>query len=192
MSIHVTAPTASERPRRNFLIAALAAVCGGVVALVPVAAGVAFLLDPILRKKKPPTERALAQAEGGFVKVATLAALPEDGRPVAFKVYQFRQNGWNYFANQEVGAVYLRKLGEQVIAFNTRCPHLGCTIDFRPAKGDFYCPCHTSTFDLDGKKLNPIPPRNMDDLEVKVAENGDVLVKFQKFRAGTPEKVPVA
>jgi Rieske Fe-S protein len=41
-----------------------------------------------------------------------------------------------------------------VLAFNARCPHLGCAV--QGAKQLFICPCHGSLFGLDGSvKLGP-------------------------------------
>ena len=31
-----------------------------------------------------------------------------------------------------------------------KCPHLGCAIDYRKNTNDYFCPCHNSTFGLDG------------------------------------------
>jgi len=64
------------------LVAALAAVCGGIVALFPVAAGLFVFLDPILKRK------AESGGEGGkqFRRVANLEMLPGDGTPVQVPV----------------------------------------------------------------------------------------------------------
>ncbi|NBX29412.1 hypothetical protein EBR04_03005 [bacterium] len=54
----------------------------------------------------------------------------------------------------------------------------------------FRCPCHNSEFTLDGGIVAPSPsPRPMDALECRVAKNGEVEVKWQKFRAGIADKV---
>jgi Rieske Fe-S protein len=50
--------------------------------------------------------------------------------------------------------VVLRASASQVLAFNARCPHLGCAV--QGAKQLFICPCHGSLFGLDGSvKLGP-------------------------------------
>jgi Rieske Fe-S protein len=77
-----------------------------------------------------------------------------------------------------------------VEVFSSICPHLGCSVDFRAAQRDFFCPCHTSTFDLQGRRLNRIPPRNMDALEVRV-EQDRIWIRYQRFRGGIPEKVAI-
>ena len=84
-------------------------------------------------------------------------------------------------------------------AFNVTCPHLGCAVEYRKTpvdhKPEFFCPCHTSAFQLNGEKKNQIPPRDLDSLETKVVKNdkgeNEIWVKYQEFRATLGEKVPV-
>ena len=45
--------------------------------------------------------------------------------------------------------VVLRSSPSQVIAFDARCPHLGCAVT--GVQKLFLCPCHGSLFDIDGK-----------------------------------------
>jgi Rieske Fe-S protein len=94
-----------------------------------------------------------------------------------------------------VGAVYLQRLaGKQVRALNVVCPHAGCFVDFRGAESCFHCPCHNSSFSLDGKVLDPKSPspRALDDLPVEVRNGTEIWVQFQNFRAGVKEKTPVS
>ena len=50
--------------------------------------------------------------------------------------------------------VVLRASASQMLAFDARCPHLGCAV--RGAQQLFICPCHGSLFNLDGSvKLGP-------------------------------------
>jgi len=50
--------------------------------------------------------------------------------------------------------VALRQSAAVVVAFDARCPHLGCAV--RGAGQLFICPCHGSLFDIDGSlKLGP-------------------------------------
>ncbi|MBI1312550.1 Rieske 2Fe-2S domain-containing protein [bacterium] len=172
----------SEPPRRNFLVQALAAGLGAVVGIIPASIGGLFFLSPLIRK---------TGAAGDFIPLGlSVDGLPDDGTPQRVTVRADIVNVWNKSPNQPIGSVWLRKIEGQVIAFNTICPHLGCAVDHRPAEGDFYCPCHTSAFDLDGERINDIPPRGMDSLDVDVRD-GQVWVKYEEFRGATSEKVPV-
>jgi Rieske Fe-S protein len=50
--------------------------------------------------------------------------------------------------------VVLRATASQMLAFDARCPHLGCAVS--GAQKLFICPCHGSLFNLDGSvKLGP-------------------------------------
>ena len=176
----------SGENRRGFLTHILAAAIGGLVGLVPLVSGLLFFVDPLMRKRK-------GAAGDGFLKLPiSLDALTINGEPQLCKISMDRVDAWNTFRNQPVGAVFLRRIGkDKVIAFNQRCPHLGCAVDYRPGH-DYYCPCHTSEFTLDGDKNNVIPPRGLDSLDVEIRNGTEVWVKFQNFRATTPEKIPVA
>ena len=172
-------------PRRNFVVEMIAAGVGALVGILPAAIGGLFFLDPLLRKR--------ADDEGdGFIETdLVLDALPADGTPIRFTVRDDLINALNKFPDQPIGSAWLRRIQDQVLAFNTVCPHLGCAVEHRPSEGDFYCPCHTSAFDLDGKPLNVIPPRAMDTLEAEVRDGGRIWLKYQEFRGATSEKVPV-
>jgi Rieske Fe-S protein len=94
-----------------------------------------------------------------------------------------------------VGAVYLRKVGpDKVHALNVVCPHAGCFVSYAPDRSGYLCPCHNSTFGLDGslKDAASPSPRAMDELEVEVRGGKEVWVKFQNFRAGVAKKIPAA
>lgn len=143
-----------------------------------------MLMDPLRRK---------AEA-GGFLKVASLAALPSDGVPRKFSVLADRRDAWNKFPNTPIGAVYLRRTPEgKVEALNVVCPHAGCFVDFVPTRPGYYCPCHNSAFGIDGSVADAKSPsaRAMDTLDVEVRNETEVWVRFQNFEAGKKEKIPV-
>ncbi|HEY0883234.1 MAG TPA: Rieske (2Fe-2S) protein, partial [Archangium sp.] len=113
--------------------------------------------------------------------------------PRKFSVLATKVDAWNRTPNVPVGAVYLQRLpGNKVRALNVVCPHAGCFVDYKGDKNNFHCPCHNSSFGLDGTILDPKSPspRPLDALEVEVRGN-EVWVKFQNFRAGVHEKIPV-
>jgi len=173
--------------RRGILAGLIAAIVG----IVPVIPGIAFFLDPLIRKKKSASGGG-SEGEGDFVRVASIDALPDDGTPKLFTVYKDVVDAWNKFPNQAMGSVFLRKMPDGSIAcFNQTCPHLGCAVNYRGAERDFFCPCHTSAFNLEGEKTNAIPPRGMDVLETKV-DDGQILVDYKKFRGATSERIPVS
>jgi menaquinol-cytochrome c reductase iron-sulfur subunit len=180
-----TPPAAAraETPRRNVVAAIAAAVIGGLVGLVPFASGLAVFLDPVLKRKQS------SGGEGGrpMRRVASLAALPEDGKPVQVPVIADLSDAWSCEPNQPVGAVYVRKTSTGVEAFNAICPHAGCFVAYSAGRDCFQCPCHTSSFQLTGERILPSPsPRDMDALEVDEAKlrEGEVWVRFVNYYPG--------
>ena len=181
-----TPPQVAAPPRRNFLTQAAAIVAGGLAGLVPLAAGATFFLDPILRRPKS------AIGLDGFLRAANVSELPPTGTPERFTLRADIHDAWTLYRNRVLGSVYLRLMPNgQVIAFNDTCTHLGCKVDYQASNKRFFCPCHQSVFDMDGKKQNQTPPRDMDSLEVEIRD-GEVFVKYQNFRTATPEKKAIA
>ena len=171
-------------PRRSFLTSMSAIVLGAVASIVPVAAGVTALLDP-LRKKE------IGSAQ---VFVTRLSAVPEDGSPKKFTVEMDRVDAWATHKSTPVGAVYLRRTETgAVAALNVVCPHAGCFVGLAEDKSRFGCPCHNSSFDLDGEVNDPSSPspRDMDSLEVDVRNGDEIWVAFQNFLPGRHDKTPV-
>lgn len=184
---------AGAPPRRSFIVEAAAAIIGGIVGLVPLAAGVVMYLDP-LRRKKP---------KGSAVPITTLDKLPDSSKQDVligiYKISANRQDAWNLYPNEPVGSVYLvlPKGKQEVVALNGTCPHLGCFVDVnQSANGySFLCPCHTSAFNGDGSRIMPcVSPRDMDSLVVKQTKNSegaiDISVEFENFQPGLAEKKP--
>ena len=182
--------------RRSFFTRFAAGTIGLFVGVVPAIPGVMFLLDPLLRKRTKGAvgDSTVEKDKDGYIKLTvTVDALPEDGSPQIYKVYDDKVDAWNKYLNVVIGTVWLKKSASgQVIAFNTICPHLGCAIEYRSGQSDYYCPCHLSAFDLDGKKKNPIPPRNMDALSIKPNTGNEIWIKYQEFRAATAEQIPIS
>jgi len=177
-------PSPSQPDRRDFLTKAAAIVVGGACAVAAPVAGLFVAADPLRRKTE----------SGGAVLVASLDALPETGEPRKFPVLATKVDAWNRSPNVPVGAVYLQRLAHnQVRAFNVVCPHAGCFVDYRTEHKNYFCPCHNSSFALDGKVLDPKSPspRALDDLPVEIRNETEIWVTFQNFRAGVHEKIPV-
>lgn len=171
-----------EPQRRSFLRKMAAVVVGGLAMLIPSAAGLAVLLDPLRRR-----------ANGaGFIKITSLDALPADGTARRFPVVADKVDSWSKFPSARIGSVYLQRQGDKVVAFNTTCPHLGCSVD-AISGGGFHCPCHDSKFHPDGTLApNSVSPRGLDELEIdpEGLKQGLVQVRFQNFITGTPKRIP--
>ena len=181
-----SAPAASgAAPRRSFLKEALATLLGAVAGLAAAAPAVMVLVDPLRRSKK----------NSNFVRVTTLETLDENGKPRKFPIIKSSDDAWSHYPEKPVGAVYLRRAGEeQLEAFNAICPHAGCFVNYRSGDEAYRCPCHNSSFALDGSIRDPDSPspRGLDSLNVEIRNQNEVWVEFQNFRVGTPKKIPVS
>lgn len=177
----------SSEPRRGFLSKGLALVLGGLVGVFPALVGIATFLNP-LRKSVRDKQRPSGSDDEGYFRVAPLDGLTVV--PQSFKIIADRRDAWNVYPKEAIGAVFLQKMADgEVRAFNVSCPHAGCSVDYR--NDAYHCPCHNSSFDLDGACHPKSPsPRPLDALDSKVVENV-VWVKFQNFKAGVAEKKAV-
>lgn len=174
----------SPDDRRSFLTKASAIIVGGIITVVAPVAGLFTFFDP-LRKKSDLR---------GMVRVATIHALPKSGEPRKLPVIAELVDAWNKTPDVPIGSVYVQKTGDNTVrVLNAVCPHLGCSVGYSAEKEGYFCPCHKSSFSTDGKILDPKSPspRGMDELHAEVRANGEVWVKFQNFRKGTVDKIPV-
>jgi menaquinol-cytochrome c reductase iron-sulfur subunit len=162
-------------------------VLGSLIALALLVPGAAYVLSPLRRKRQ----------DGGPATLTRLSQL-QVGVPRSYAIIEDRRDAWVRYPREPVGSVWLIRQPEgsqsAVVAFTSECPHLGCPVHLGTDGKVFQCPCHTSSFDLTGKPLNHVPPRSMDELAVELSQEQDpeVRVKFQRFRAQTEEKIPLA
>lgn len=187
MSEETTTPV--EEPRRSFGSKLLAALVGIGALLVPTAAGVTVLLDPVLKKRKGGDGD-----DGNWIRVASLSQVPPDGIPRQFAVVEPKPTDkWNLYEPQSERPVLLRRTSEDEtpVALSVTCPHLGCIVSYDAKSEDIICPCHNAVFDASGKRLdaNSVSPRDLDPMEVRVDEvTGDVLVNYQRFKGGIAKR----
>ena len=175
--------TSDDQPDRRQFIKGASCVIGAAIGAVPMVAGVRVVLSPLADKE--------AAGDGAMIRLSSLADL-QPGMPIKFAIVADKSDKWTRYKDVPVGAVYLLKNEkDEVTAFNTVCPHLGCFVDYRPEKQDFFCPCHDSNFDLEGKMKKGVSPRGMDTLDLEIRDASEVWVKFQHFKANTKEKIPV-
>ena len=168
-------PSGSRRAFLTWVTAAGSAVIGAIL-LVP---GSQYVLDPVLRA---------SGKKGRFIRVAELASLSKE-HPVSVPVIGEQVDAWTKAPATRLGTVWLRVLpDDQVSAWNAECPHLGCKVGYRAEQGHFGCPCHDSSFSLDGQVTGGPAPRAMDPLEARVRD-GHVEVRFVRFRAQTKERI---
>lgn len=169
--------------RRQFIKTTVSAGIAACAVAAPVGAGALTVLSPAYKSGR----------SGMFYQVATVDAV--QAKPQKFSVVGDKEDAWIKQASQKIGSVFLSKIGDEIKAFHTLCPHAGCMVSVgmkkNPKSGQeeelFFCPCHAAHFALDGERLDGVSPRNLDSLEVKI-ENGLVFVKFENFIFGISEK----
>lgn len=83
-----------------------------------------------------------------------------------------------------------------ILALYQKCPHLGCTVPFRPEysredprnnetySGWFLCPCHGSTYSDAGVRVFGPAPRSMDTFALTI-NNGNMTVDTGAITQGT-------
>jgi menaquinol-cytochrome c reductase iron-sulfur subunit len=157
--------------RRALVVAGACAVAAA--AAVPAAA---FVVAPL----------GVRSTGGKWVRTVRLDKLVP-GVPKRVAIVADRHDAWTLERSVELGSVWLVRHGDQVNALSSVCPHLGCSVNAVPEDG-FSCPCHTSSFDPEGKRTGGPSPRDMDSLATRMVD-GFVEVDFKRFRIGVSEKV---
>ena len=91
------------------------------------------------------------------------------------------------------GKFYLSRVPEGVLALWWKCPHLGCTVPWKPndpsmdsiqGQGRFNCPCHGSIYNRYGQIVQGPAPRPMDIFPTEVRD-GKVFVTANPTKAIT-------
>ena len=172
--------------RRTFVKLSVAGGLGLCAAGAPICAGAKAILAPAFQEGR----------ESKLYRVAALTDLTD--RPTKFPVIGDKVDAWTKQSNQQIGSVYLWKIGENIVALHSLCPHAGCMVQFgmikNPKTGTveelFYCPCHTAHFDQNGGRIDAVSPspRDLDSLDTEKDDQGNVFVKFQNFAFGVAEK----
>jgi menaquinol-cytochrome c reductase iron-sulfur subunit len=143
--------------RRAFYLSVIYGLWSLVTAALAVPAGVYLLLPPRIKK------------EEDWVEATDFARLklnvPEE---IVFR--RNRKDGWK-ITSEKATAWMLRTSETELVAFAPQCTHLGCAYHWDDRNRNFLCPCHTSTFGLDGSVLSGPAPRPLD--RYKVAVRGD-------------------
>ncbi len=124
---------------------------------------------------------------GGTVSVAAVA-VPSPGQKVQVPAGRF----WLVNLTEEQG-------GPGLLALWWKCPHLGCTVPWKPnfvwpdpttgadTKGWFRCPCHGSTYTHAGVRVFGPAPRPLDTMDLKIGSDGRVTVNTGDVTPGASD-----
>lgn len=142
--------------RRSFLVWAATASLG---------ASVVFMGATVVQAIMPPSRSIEGKTKVGKLAVAKVADLKE-GVPV--------------LAEYGDDVVFVVKNAEDSFhVFDAACPHVRCKLQFNAETKEFDCPCHASSFDINGKKLGGPAPRDMIPAVFEIAAGEVVVSGFQ-------------
>lgn len=171
--------------RGTFLkrVSALGAALLGLAMGVP---PLAAFLSPLVRRRRREGWLALGEAEFFEWDIPNRVDVPETVEDAWVESRVVR------------GMWVLTTDGENFTVFSGRCTHLGCQYawdtesdaTFHPERDVFHCPCHHAIYKVTGEVIRGPAPRPLDTLETKV-EGGLLYARYQDFRVGVPEKIPV-
>lgn len=115
---------------------------------------------------------AIALVESGAIALSFLAPRATDGEfggiIQAGEVESFPLGSVTPFTK---GRFYLVRMPDSgFVALYRKCTHLGCAVPWNPAEGKFICPCHASSFEIDGQVINPPAPRPLDRFAIAITD----------------------
>ncbi len=169
-------PEKIDPSRRSFLKISTN-VIAGFATLILAIPFLDALISPSLRVKV-----------GRFVKAGPVSVLPDDN---PHKVFFDEREKDAYIEQTERRDVWaIKHTSSEVTIFSPICPHLGCRYNWLPTEEIFACPCHGSEWTKEGKILRGPTPRPLDTLPHKI-EEGDLYVKWERFKLGVPKKIVI-
>ncbi len=178
--------TGEDLARRTFF-ARLSMLLGGAVTAALAAGPIAMLLHPVLGTRR-------ANAPDDWTPVGPVSSFMVGAPPRRVVLTEDREDAWLRQPGVPVGSVLVQRQDEAAFTvFSAVCPHLGCAVGYAVSKSCYLCPCHTSSFTLDGALLphedgSPNPsPRGLDPLAWRV-QGGQLQVQWVRFKTGTADR----
>ena len=152
----------SERAdRKTFLLTLIYGLWALIAAALAAPAAIYLLLPPRLRKE---AEWAEAGDIGGM----------EINSPVEMVFRRNRTDGWRIISEKSTAWV-VKTAEKEFVAFAPQCTHLGCAYHWEEHKKEFLCPCHSSTFSIEGSVRSGPAPRPLDRYQSKLDKSKILL-----------------
>jgi menaquinol-cytochrome c reductase iron-sulfur subunit len=160
----------SELNRRDF-IKVTTGIVGGLIAVTLGVPTVAYLLDPAFK----------GGSKEGWVPVGNIADM-QVGIPYPFSFTRVQVNGWERTSTSHAGyAIRRSEDPNDILVLNSRCTHLGCTVNWHEETQQYLCPCHDAQFSKEGAVLGGPPPRPLDRYEeFRVTEAGVLEIYYRE------------
>ena len=141
----------SDMSRRGFF-KVVTGIIGGIIGVTLGVPAIAYLLDPAFK----------SSAKAAWIPIGKFSDM-QVGKPYQFSFTRVELNGWERTSTSHGGFVIRRSDSPiDMIIFNSRCTHLGCTVNWQDNAQAFICPCHDGKFSKDGVVLAGPPPRPLD------------------------------
>jgi nitrite reductase/ring-hydroxylating ferredoxin subunit len=129
---------------------------------------------------------SLAAFAVGRVSLASTARASDEPAVNAGPVDDYAKDG--IYDRHSQGFFIIRR-GPALLAISSTCTHRKCALTAE-ADRTFYCKCHGSTFDPDGKVTEGPARRNLPFFATAVSENGQLLVYPQRIVGLTQSRDP--
>lgn len=152
--------------RRAFHLSVIYGLWSLIGAALAVPAAIYLLFPP--RARKTPE----------WIEAGDVAQL-KPNMPEKFIFRRTRVDGWKITAEKTTAWV-VKSPSNEIVAFSPQCTHLGCAYHWEEQTKEFLCPCHTSTFGLDGTVLTGPAPRALDRYKTKLEGTKLLLGDVQK------------
>ena len=156
----------NEISRRDF-IKVTTGIVGGLIGVAIGLPTISYLIDPALKE----SGKDLWVSIGKFEDMKV-------GVPYPFSFTRVQVNGWER-TSSSFGGYAIRKSDDpkDILILNSRCTHLGCTVNWKEESKAYICPCHDAKFSMEGKVLDGPPPRPLDTYaEFRLSEDGHVEI----------------
>lgn len=125
----------------------------------------AFSLATIVQIIQPPRRSIEGKTKIGPMKVGTVSGL-EPGKP---KIVEYGDD-----------FLWLVKLdAKKVIGLNAACPHVACKLPWVEKTKQYDCPCHASSFTIQGKRLFGPAPRDMFAANLEFEGDDIIMTGFE-------------
>ena len=121
----------------------------------------------------------LAEAAVGFVAFFWPNKIGKFGSKITVPAASVPKVGAAPLVDRD-GKFWLINNEDGVLALYWKCVHLGCTVPWNDAEGDFHCPCHGSIYDRNGVRTAGPAPRPLDIMAVSV-DGPNVIVDTSKI-----------
>ena len=76
--------------------------------------------------------------------------------------------------------VWVKQDALGVMAIVATCTHLGCEVHYHPDKKEWLCPCHASTYDVEGRPLSGPATKALSRVAVERKQNGTLIINTSK------------